>query len=281
MDYFSVLVLTGFLIGTIGTLIGAGGGFILVPLLILTHPEMPTETISAISMAIVAVNGISGSIAYARSGRIDYKAGWTFGLYTIPGSILGVFATGYFPQFAFQLVFGGLLIAMAVFLFVNKKKKPALTALAPDLTKKNWKCNKLTDKGGHEFYYCYNQNFGIVLSVLVGFISPLLGIGGGIIYMPAMVQWLEFPVYIATATSNFILAIMSSVSVIVHAFHGTYDDSDVLRMVLGLALGVIPGAQMGAYISHRIPTRTVIKVLAVCLALVGIRILSKNLYHIL
>ena len=73
MDNSIVLLLIGFGIGAIGTLIGAGGGFLLVPLLIFTHPALPPEIITAISIVIVR-NAVSGSIAYARY-CIDFKAG--------------------------------------------------------------------------------------------------------------------------------------------------------------------------------------------------------------
>src|ERR1700712_1072527 len=97
MDNFVLLIIAGFVIGTFGTLIGAGGGFILVPLLILSFPGMSPEIITAVSIAVVAVNAISGSVAYAKAKRIDYKAGLLFGICTIPGSIGGVFLTRYIP----------------------------------------------------------------------------------------------------------------------------------------------------------------------------------------
>jgi len=90
--------------------------------------------------------------------------------------------------------------------------------------------------------------------------------------VPAMVHVLQFPVYIATATSHFILAIMSTVSVIVHIIRGSYD-AEATKMVIGLAIGVIPGAQLGAYLSHKIKTHLIIRILAICLSLVGIRLL--------
>src|ERR1051325_9325772 len=102
MDNFFVLILAGIVVGTLGTLMGAGGGFILVPALILTHHSLSPEIITAISIAIVAANAISGSVAYARAGRIDYKAGLVFALFTIPGSILGVYNTQYIPRLAFK-----------------------------------------------------------------------------------------------------------------------------------------------------------------------------------
>ncbi len=270
-DSIILLIITGFIIGTFGTLIGAGGGFILVPLLLITAKDMPPEIITAISIAVVAANAISGSVAYSKSKRIDYKAGILFALFTIPGSIAGVFVTKYIPLHTFNIVFGVLLIILALYLFF-KPQKEVSAATAGNLSS-HIKSHTLTDSEGNIFSYSYNQTYGIIISVVVGFISPLLGIGGGIIHVPAMVEWLGFPVFIATATSHFILAVMSTVSVIVHISEGSYNDPYVLKMVACLCIGVIPGAQLGAYISHRINTRLIIKILAACLLLVGLRIL--------
>jgi uncharacterized protein len=271
MHILTVLIFTGFIIGIFGTLIGAGGGFILVPILILSYPELSPETITAISIVIVAANAISGSIAYARSGRIDFKAGILFALFTIPGSILGVLTTHFIARNIFNILFGILLVALSVYLLF-RHNKPLIPPVV-DENKRRWKHHTLKDASGISYHYTYNQNRGILISVIVGYISPVLGIGGGIIHVPALVQWLQFPVFIATATSHFILAIMSTVSVIVHAINGSYSDPKILHMVIGLIIGVIPGAQIGAWLSHKLPSKTIIRVLAVCLGLVGIRIL--------
>lgn len=272
MDNFFLLIGVGFIIGMLGTLIGAGGGFLLVPLLILTHPQLTPDIITAVSIAIVACNAISGSIAYARSGRIDYKAGLLFAVFTIPGSVLGVLATKYIPSHIFNIVFGIILISLGILLFFKKRQENEKRIDAYDLPK-GWKHHRFTDKKNCTYDYTFNQQKGIFISIIVGFISPILGIGGGIIHVPAMVHILYFPVFVATATSHFILAIMSTVSVVVHAIQGSYDSRYILRMVLGLCVGVIPGAQVGAFLSHKIKGKTIIRALAICIGLVGIRIL--------
>jgi uncharacterized protein len=144
MDNFFVLILAGFIIGALGTLIGAGGGFILVPVLILTHHSLSPEIITAISMALVACNAVSGSIAYARSGRIDYKAGIVFPLFTIPGSVLGVLTTQYIPAFAFKIFFGLLLILLSVFLFF-KKRRLKQKIFEAENAPKGWKHHIITE----------------------------------------------------------------------------------------------------------------------------------------
>jgi len=272
MDNPFVLLLAGFLIGTLGTLIGAGGGFLLVPLLLFTHPGMSPELVTAVSLVIVACNAVSGSVAYARSGRIDYKAGLLFAAATIPGSVLGVYVTKYIPANTFNVLFGIILLLLSVFLFLKKQRDVALVE-STNGNGKYFKHHVLTDKGNVQYRYSYNQYTGIAISVAVGFLSPLLGIGGGIIHVPALVHWLHFPVYIATATSHFILAIMATVSVVMHALQGNYNDPYILNMIIWLAVGVIPGAQVGALLSHKIKGDIIVKALAVCLALVGLRLL--------
>jgi uncharacterized protein len=269
------LILSGFIIGSFGTLIGAGGGFILVPMLLIFYPELGPEVITAISMAVVCVNAISGSVAYARSGRIDYKAGIVFALCTIPGSVLGALTVQYIPSGVFNLVFGIMLILLAIYLFYKNSATGSQLAMA--VPGKGHTSHTLTDRDGISYTYCYNSQTGNIISLLVGYISPLLGIGGGIIHVPAMVNWLKFPVHIATATSHFILAIMATATVITHAAMGTYQNPEIQHMILYLALGVVPGAQLGAFFSHRLKSSIILQVLSGCMVLVGIRILFNAL----
>lgn len=270
-----LLLFVGLLIGFIGTLIGAGGGFILVPLLLLFYPEFTPEMITAISMGVVCVNAISGSVAYARSGRIDYKAGIKFALFTIPGSIAGVVIVEYVSGKLFNILFGILMLLLSGYLIFKKEQVNDIAA--SDADNKKLVHRTITDRLGVIYYYSYRELYGNIISIIVGFISPVLGIGGGIIHVPAMTNWLKFPVHIATATSHFILAIMATVTVITHAYKGTYNDPVVLNMVIFLAMGVIPGAQIGAYYSHKLKSNVIIKALAFCLALVGARILLQSI----
>lgn len=275
MDHLVVLMLVGLTLGIIGTLIGAGGGFILVPLLLLTQPQLTPDVVTAISTAIVACNALSGSAAYIASGRVDYKAGIVFSIFTIPGSILGVYTTQYIPRHIFDLIFGVVVILLSIYLFVKggrKKHGTQVIATGPGLTQQH-----ITDKSGTSFLYSYDMKKGAALSLLVGYLSPILGIGGGIIHVPAMAEWLLFPVHIATATSHFVLAISTSVSTAVHAWNGDYNDPKVLKIVAGLGVGVVIGAQIGARLSKKVKDKVIVKALAVCLAIVGVRILFSGI----
>lgn len=274
MENIYLLILIGFLIGSIGTLIGAGGGFILVPLLILTTSFDP-NAITSISMAVVACNAISGSFAYIRAKKVDYKAGIIFAICTIPGSILGVLTTKVIPRNTFDVIFGIVLLGLSIFLFLKGGKRKVFDKQVH--YKKGMVKQELTDKEGKYYSYTYDIRYGMILSVFVGYFSPLLGIGGGIIHVPAMTEWLLFPVHIATATSHFILAIMATVSVITHYFEGSYHDPLVMKMVIGLVIGVIPGAQLGAYLSKHVRDKIIIRSLAFCLGIVAVRIFVSGI----
>lgn len=272
MEIDFILILLGIGIGALGTLIGAGGGFILVPVLILLYPTMKPEVLTAVSLAIVMVNALVGTIAYYQKRRIDFKAGIIFAVATIPGSIIGVFVTTMIPRGQFDVLFGILLILLAFFLFFKsgkrKGKSKELRTIKPGYTFQRKK-----DKNGVIYEYAYSIKTGIIISLFIGFFSPLFGIGGGIIHVPAMTEILYFPVHIATATSQFVLGVMAMISVCVHYFQGSYDNPEVVRLMILLGIGVVPGSLLGARLSTLIKGGVIIKVLAISLAIIGLRIL--------
>lgn len=256
----------GFVVGAFGTLIGAGGGFILVPVLVLLYPDMKPELVTSISLAVVFLNASSGSFAYARMKRIDYKSAIAFGLATLPGSVLGALLTGVIPRHIFNLILGVVLILIGIFLFIKPKEGAYGNKEATGSTHRH-----LIDNSGQVYDYSFNIKTGIILSFFVGFLSSLLGIGGGIIHVPALTSLLNFPTHIATATSHFVLALMALTGTIVHLATGTLQEG--LRTALYIGLGVVVGAQVGAYFSHKVKPKGIIRALAVALLLVGVRLL--------
>lgn len=268
MIQFLWLIPLGFLVGTFGTLIGAGGGFILVPVLLLVYPDKSPETITSISLAVVFFNALSGSAAYHEMKRIDYKSGIWFAIATIPGSILGSLTTTIIPRRLFDGIFGFIMVAVSIFLIVAKMKEEHADVAVQ--TQKGYITRKIIDIEGIEYIFSYNPAAGIVLSVFVGYLSSLLGIGGGIIHVPVLVHLLNYPVHIATATSHFVLAIMAFSGSIVHVVDGTLYLGAI--QAAALAIGVLFGAQLGARLSKRIKGDMIIKGLGVALVLAGIRI---------
>lgn len=270
----------GLAIGAFGTLIGAGGGFILVPILLIVYPNENTELITSISLAVVFFNALSGSIAYARMKRIDFKSGIVFAIATIPGAILGAISVAYVPRQAFDIVFGVIMIAAGAFLWLSAKDDHAHGGVKATSTDSSTNFRKLTvrdfiDADGARYHYAYDQVIGIVISVFVGFVSSLLGVGGGFIHVPALTRLLNFPVHIATATSHFVLAVMALTGTLVHIAHGAFQHG--VRRTAILAVGVLIGAQIGAYLSNRIGGKSIIRGLALALVFVGLRLVWSEL----
>jgi uncharacterized membrane protein YfcA len=262
-----LLIGLGFLVGTFGTLIGAGGGFILVPVLLFIYPSLKPEVVTSISLAVVFLNAASGSYAYAKLKRIDYKSAIIFAIATLPGSIIGALVTSHLPRHIFNLILGILLIIVAIYLLVrpedNFKGQNNSDSYLVERT--------IIDVYKERYSYSFNQVIGIVISFFVGFLSSLLGIGGGIIHVPALASLLNFPVHIATATSHFILAVMALAGTIVHMIQGTFWQEWTKAVFIGI--GVIGGAQVGARLSERVKPKGIIWALAAALFLVGIRLL--------
>ena len=261
------LIPVGFLVGTYGTLVGAGGGFVLVPMLLLLYPQESPEVITSISLAVVFFNALSGSIAYMRLKRVDYRSGFLFAAATIPGAILGAMTTSFIPRPLFDIFLGVLMIGASIFLLFHTDKKTGdKGSKLPGCLVRN-----LVEADGTAHTFSYSPTVGVGLSLIVGYVSSLLGIGGGIIHVPALVHLLNFPVHVATATSHFILAIMALTGTGVHIVMGDFHHG--IRRTIALAIGVLIGAQLGALLSNRIKGIWIIRSLAIALGLVGIRIL--------
>lgn len=259
------LTVLGFAVGAFGTMIGAGGGFILVPVLLFLYPNDPPEVITAISLAVVFLNATSGSFAYAKKKRIDYKSALIFAAVSVPGAIMGVLATHFVSRQVFEPIFGAGLIAIAAYLLLKKRNGPSHEKGSKTFSR------TLIDADGHEYTYAFNLSLGIGISVVVGFISSFLGIGGGVIHVPAMVQILGFPTHIATATSHLVLAITALVGTIEHGLEGSLQPG--MTRLIFLAPGVILGAQAGAWLSHKIHGKWILRLLGGALILVGLRLI--------
>lgn len=268
-----LLVLLGFVVGAYGTLVGAGGGFVLVPVLLLIYPHEKPVGITSISLAVVFFNALSGSAAYARLKRIDYFTGLIFAAAAIPGSIAGAFLVGAVPRRTFDVMFGAILMFLAAYTLWAAGRT---TVMRPPLRGRGVITRVMPgDADGETFRYSYNMWQGLAYSAAVGFFSSLLGIGGGVIHVPVMITLLRFPVHVAVATSHFVLAIVSFSGSAVHVTNGDLAGSNLVRALL-LSAGVIPGAQVGARLAQRLHGPMIVRLLTVALLALGVRLLYSG-----
>lgn len=265
------LLMIGLVVGLYGTMIGAGGGFLLVPILLLIYHFSPQHAIGT-SLCVVFFNVLSGTFSYARQKRIDYHTGVRFALGTLPGAILGVFLAKYFSAKAFDTIFGIILIGIGIFLFLKPRPVPtedASRCFLPFLKRKPV-LRSLVDAEGTKYEYCFNYVCGIALSFIVGFFSSLFGIGGGIIHVPALIYMFSFPYHVAVASSHFILMISSLIGTVFHGMLGNVE----IKPALLIGIGAVLGAQAGAIISPRMSGLWIVRMLSLALIAIGIRLLA-------
>lgn len=249
------LIVLGISVGAFGTLIGAGGGFLLVPILALMYPEEPPELIASISLAVVFFNALSGSISYARMKRIDYRAGLAFSAASIPGAILGARTTASIERSTFDLLLGIMLVFGSIAMLLLGSR------IAPDA-------------GAHNAPAPASRRrlaLGAAISFVVGYISTLLGIGGGIIHVPLLVFALGFPVHAATATSHFVLALTALAGTSQHLAAGIFQHG--VRRTIAISAGALIGAPLGARLSRNAHPAWIVRSLAIALCLVGLRLM--------
>jgi len=262
-----LLALLGAVVGVFGTLVGAGGGFILTPVLLVLYPKESPATITAISLVVVFFNALSGSFAYARQRRIDYSSGLAFATATLPGAVLGVLVIAFSPRRIFDAVMGVLLAASAGWLLIGRGVE------APRSEPRVGSPRIITDRSGNTYRYRVRVRRGLVYSLGVGFASSFLGIGGGIIHVPLLVRSLGFPTHVATATSHFVLANTSAVGTVTHIVTGGFSGGTGIHRAAALSLGVVGGAQLGAWISQGLRGAMIQRLLAVALAVLAVRLL--------
>ncbi len=262
MTQFIELAPLGLFIGAYGTLVGAGGGSLLVPALLILLPDQSPATLTAMSLAVVFFNAYSGTIAYVRMGRVNYRAGVLFTLASLPGAVLGVLLVREFPRALFAVVFGAALLALGAWLVANPLGAAApVEGTAPK--------RRVGD----------SALLGSIGSAYIGVLSSLLGIGGGIVHVPFLIRVLRLPPHTATATSHFVLTFVALTGTITHVILGAFGQGQhVLPQTMYLAVGVMMGAPLGAAFSVKLHGSLIVRLLAVALCLVGCRLLLAAIW---
>jgi len=268
-----LLPLLAVIIGAIAAMLGIGGGVFIVPALQLLplsidgsfSPQLATGT----SLAVIVFKALSSSSSYSRQKRIDYKIGLLLAVATIPGAFLGAYLTSVIAEELLILIFALFLLYVAsrmVFpynLFTWRFSK---------LSKNGWS-RRLVDSDGKVFEYTADIKLGLPLGFLAGVSSGLLGIGGGSLMVPILHFALSFPMHLAVATSVFTMIFTSISGVATHIYLGNV----VYTYALLLSIGVIFGAQIGAYAAKQVSGKTLRRFFGVVLVLISLRMILKFL----
>jgi uncharacterized protein len=250
-----LLVVLGFFAGLLGALTGIGGGVLLSPILAL-HFGIPIRAAIGTSLVAVITTSAASSSVHLQRHTTDIRLGMTLELATSLGAAVMAYLVGYFNRDALEGLFAGFLLYSAITIMRRGGKIKPGDESSPALN-------------GEVVIPPYEPQrypLGLGASLVAGSLSGLLGIGGGPIKVPVMYLFMNVPLMVATATSNFMIGVTAAASAIVY-----YRRGDILvQYAAPLAVGVFLGSLLGARLAPRIHTRYVVYLLvAIMLYLAG------------
>ncbi|MEH6936585.1 sulfite exporter TauE/SafE family protein [Bacillus sp. JJ664] len=268
-----ILISIGLAAGTFGSLFGLGGGIIIVPMLLNIDRILPVFSTVPIQIAVgtslitIVFSSLSSTFAYRKQKRIDFKSGLLFMIGSVPGSLLGSYINTLLNTERFKLFFGILLVCISLFLFVSSKFKKKPKEIHKGIIQ------TYTNDQGEAYTYSYNLPLAIGLSGIVGLISGLFGIGGGVMLVPMMAFLFGFPPQLAIATSMFVVMFTTIGSSISYLLIGAVNFYYVLLLIPGAWVG----GKLGALINQKLKSETVSFILRFVLLFYGVKLMIENI----
>jgi uncharacterized protein len=220
-------VAVGFGAGVLSGLFGVGGGIVTTPAVDTLLGGTAIQAI-ATPLPVILPTSLVGSYTYGKAGEVSFRAARWAAAPGIGGAIAGALLTEVVNAHLLLLVTAALIAITAVQVIVGRTSRtPWVLGETP-----GWKYS--------------------AIGLLAGFVSGLLGVGGGIVMVPALTTWIGMPLRRALGTSLLVIAILVIPGTIVHSLLGNID----WAIFLVLTLGVIPGARVGARIALGVRERS-------------------------
>jgi uncharacterized membrane protein YfcA len=235
--------------GTLGALLGLGGGVFLVPFLNLVL-GFPFSAAAAISLTTVIAT--SSTVSASRAGKqlINMKLGMLLEVATAAGSFLGGVTAHLIAQSLLQKLFGFVAVVVAIIMLTRLRRRNVILdpAANPGLLGGRY----FEDESGAEVIYRVKRlPVAIAASFVAGNVSSLLGIGGGIIKVPILNAWCGIPLRAAAATSAFMIGVTATAGATIYYGHGQLEPALAAVAVLGVQLGSWGGLRFGAAASAK------------------------------
>jgi uncharacterized membrane protein YfcA len=244
-----LLVPIGAVVGLVGSLIGVGGGFFVVPFLLYFAEGFTPRTATATSLGVVLLSALSATVANARRGRIDVSTGAVIAVGSLPGAWAGRMLIGRITDRTFTLSFSGLRVAVALYLL--------LVRLKPGQGILRGRPRELADREGQVHRYETNLPVGLLAAAGVGVVSSLFGVGGGLVLVPFLVAGYGMPMLVATATAQFAFLFTAAGGLAAEALGPEGFPTHGLATMILLGIGVVAGAQAGVAAARRVRERLV------------------------
>ena len=231
--------IAGLGIGFIAGLLGVGGGFLIVPTLVLMGESIHVAI--GTSLACITISSLASAYTHLRRGAVLFRVVLVKEAFSIPAAFLGAYLSSLLPEAILRTVFAVLLVYLAYSLLKKGNGADGPTAV--------------------------NYRRVPLVGFLAGLMSGLLGISGGILNVPLFHTYVGIPMRYAIGTSSLALFFTALAGAIAHYRLGQVD----LHTAFLLAPGIILGAHLGAISAHRTRPATLRRVFAFLLVAVAIR----------
>jgi len=250
------LFAAAFVASIFGSMVGLGGGFILVPIMRL-FMGFPPAYAAGTSLVLIVANSASGAFAYLLQRRVHLKIGLLVAAGGLPGSVLGAIASLHISPLLFDSILAALLVAVAIDMAWNAERRMAGRV----------EHHRVASIKGMSY------RGALALGFIVGIFSSLFGLGGGIVVVPALLYFSELPVHAISATSQFAILLTSPVGLAVHALQRDVAVQDILPLVAGGLLG----GPIGARLSLRLRSPQLLIAVAIALVTAAISLIWRQL----
>ena len=261
----------GAVAGSLGALVGIGGGVFLVPLLNLAL-GFPFPLAAAISLATVIAT--SSTVTAGKAGRqqMNFRFGMLLEVATAAGSVVGGFTAQLIGQRALQVLFGAVASAVAGLTLARSNRRNVILDPTVDPGVLGGRFHD-EDSGQTVVYRVRRLPLALGASFVAGNVSSLLGIGGGVIKVPVLNGWCGMPLRAAAATSAFMIGVTATGGAIIYYVSGLLLPSAAAAAILGVQVGSWTGLRL----SPRLPVRTLKLLLAAVLAIVAVLMFVRGL----
>ena len=276
-----ILAVTGFTAGFLGSMLGIGGGFMIVPILTLAL-GIPIQYAIGSSLVSIVINACTATGVYIRKHMTNLKLGLLLACTLVPGAVAGAFLASKLSSTVLTIIFGILMFYVAYSMIPKKQRV---------LTTEQLEAQKIVDEKSHaghawldDSYYdpAVNEEIsyqvhrpvtGMVTGFFGGVISSMLGVGGGIINVPVMNQLMKVPVKATIATSSLLLCFTTMTGSLIYAYNGYV----LPYLIAPLCISVYIGARLGATIAHRVHSKVLMILFAVFLILTAVLMILRAL----
>lgn len=268
LSSFLLLFAGGVATGTIGGLLGIGGGVFLIPFLVLVF-GIPMHQAIATSIVAVIATSSAGAAMNVERHLVNVRLGMVLEIATVLGAIFGGLTANLLSGDTLTKIFATLLLLVAGMMAYRMKRSPEESEQSGNGV---LQADFVDAASGKTVTYGVKRiPLVMFVSLIAGNVSGLLGVGGGIFKVPAMNMISGIPIKAATATSNFMIGVTAAASAFIYFSHGHLNP----LIASAAALGVLTGSYVGISLGRRIHSTLLTWIFIVVLGVVAIRMFLK------